>query len=650
MHIIEFVFLLLAASVMLTTLLRYFHLPTLLGYLLIGLGIGPAGFALITDPSTIHAVAEFGILAIMFTLGLKFSVAKILKSKVYVFGLGGLQVLAVIALTAPGLHYLLGIDWQQSMLFASVIAMSSTAVVSKTLMESGEIATPHGTRSISVLLFQDLAVIPMLIYFSYEGESDELSLIPIVLTVSGAILLLVYIMPRVIPPVLDFFAKMQTNEIFTLFALALVVGLAVLTELAGLSMALGAFVTGMLLSDSRHRYMIEDIISPFREIFVGLFFVSIGLLILPQVYVEQWQLILVLSLLVLILKPLIIFALTTLLGAHRWTAIYTAVALGGTGEFGFVLLTTAVAASSESQLMQVVLAVNLVCMIAPSMLLGAIGRMRTLLAGDEWNLQARDVTTIAKQAKDLHDHVILCGYGQHSRIITRLLNKRSIPWIATELNHEIYTAARKAGLNVVYGDARNTEILLALGINDAKAMVITYTVQSATVQAVHAARSIMPSLPITVKVHGQSQIKEVRDAGASYLSIADIETGVTMAARALQEYGISNRIISHDVRELHEEMVQHGGSFMHQLVMDTMENSSIARPVIFVVSERSTLLGQTVGQLQETLKASGVEYLGVKRDDKDVELGADETFGLDDQVMLSGNEFDLEAIEALLQK
>ena len=649
MHIIEFVFLLLAASVILTTLLRHFQLPTLLGYLVIGLCIGPAGFQMVTDSSTINSIAEFGILAMMFTLGLKFSVPKLMSSKAHVFGLGGLQMLSVIVIASPWLHFILGVSWHSTILFASVLAMSSTAVVSKSLLESGEITTPHGVRSISVLLFQDMAVIPLLIYFSYDSAASDATLLPIVLTISAVIFFLVYIMPRVIPPVVDFFAKMGTAEIFTLFALSLVVGLAVLTELAGLSIALGAFVTGMLLSDSRHRYLIEDIISPFREIFIGLFFISIGLLIDPGVFKQQWQLILIISLLLLTLKPLLIFTLTTLLGAHRWTAIYTAVALGGTGEFGFVLLTAAVI-GSNAELVQVIFAVNLACMIAPSMLLGVIGKMRTRLAQDEWMLQARDVTAVAKQAKNLKDHVILCGYGQHSRIITRFLNKRAIPWVATELNYEIYASSHKAGLNVVYGDARNSEILIALGVHDAKAMVITYTVQSSTVQAVQAARNIAPDLPITVKVHGQGQIQEVRDAGASYLSIADIESGATMAARVLQEYGISNQIISHDIHDLHEEMVKHGGSLMHRLAMDSMKNDSTACPFLFLVSDRSQALGKTLEWLKQTLRSSNVEFIDVHRNDKRIELGEDGVFEKNDSIVLSGNQFDLDAVEALLQK
>ena len=648
MSLVEFIFVLLGASLVCITFLKYLKMPTMFGYLILGVAIGPHGFKFVEQSQNIAEIAELGIMAVMFTLGLKFSINKLASSKEYVFGLGGLQVLATLALATIGARYALDVTWHDALLFGSVVSMSSTAVISKLLIDRGEVSTPHGTRSISILIFQDLAVIPLLVYFAYDPSNTDVSLYTTILSSLVVIAVLVFIGPRIMPPLVDFFASQRSNEIFTVFALMLVIGISLLTHLAGLSMVLGSFVTGMLLSESRHRYLIEDIIRPFREIFLGFFFVSIGLLIAPSVFTDQWLLVLVTAVLVLVLKPIIIYAIARFMHTHQWTATQVGISLGGTGEFGFVLLTAA-SATTNMDFLQVMLAVNLVCMFSPTILLGVVKKLRSRMGDSDWLLRARDLTRIASQTSGLSDHVILCGYGQNSRVITRLLNKHSIPWVAIESNFERYKAAKEAGFNVVFGDARNMETIIALGIFSAKSMIITHGVQSSTVQTVQAARSISPSLPITVKVLGDANIAEVRDAGASYLSITAIESGATMAARVMQEYGISPQAITFDVRQIHEEMLKHGGSnLFHSTVMDASDNDSIPRPCMIHVSEDSRVVGMTLSELLDLLKGSKVEFLHLQRGKKSYSLEEGEILQADDNIVVSGNQYDLDAVEALL--
>lgn len=649
MHIVEIIFILLGASLFCITLLKYLKMPTMFGYLLLGIGIGPHGFKFIEQSHHIAEIAELGIMAVMFTLGLKFSVTKIMSSKQYVFGLGGLQVSSTLVLATVVTKYALGVSWYEAFLFGSVVTMSSTAVISKLLIDQGEVHTPHGTRSIAILIFQDLAVIPLLVYFAYDPSDTGAPLYTTILSSLAVIAILVFVAPRVMPPLVDFFANQRSNEIFTVFALVLVVGISLLTHLAGLSMVLGSFLAGMLLSESRHRYLIEDIIRPFREIFLGFFFVSIGLLLSPEVFTEQWLLILVATVLVVVFKPLIIYGLTRAMHTHQWTAMQVGASLGGTGEFGFVLLTAA-ATATGSELLQVMLAVNLVCMFTPTFLLGLVTKLRNSLGSSEWLLQARDLTRIASQTGDLKDHVILCGFGHNSRVIIRMLKKHDIPWVAIESDYERSKAAQEAGFNVVFGDARNAESLIALGIFKAKSLIITHGVQSATVQTVQAAKGVAPSLPITVKVLGDTDIEEVRDAGASYLSIAAMETGATMAARVMQEYGISPQAISHDVRQMHEDMIKHGGSNLFQSsVMDASDNDHVPRPGKIRLLEGSKATGMTVTQLLALLKGSKVEFLHLERNHKTVPSEENEVLQANDDIVISGNQYDLDAAEALLR-
>ena len=648
MHIVEFLFLLLAASLVFITLFKYLRLPTLFGYLLLGIFLGPYGMEFIKQEQNISEIAELGIMALMFTLGLKFSITKLASSRRYVFQLGGLQVASCMTIATLLSHFLLGFGWHDSLLFGSIIAMSSTAVISKLLIDRGEVSTPHGTRSVAVLIFQDLAVIPLLIFFSHDANQTDQSLITLFLTATAVIFVLVFIAPYLMPRIVDFFAKQQSNEIFTVFVLCLVSGISLLTHLAGLSMVLGSFLTGMLLSESRHRYLIEDIIRPYREIFLGFFFVSIGLLLVPNVFRDQWLLILCLSLVVLLIKPMIIYVIARRMNSHIWTASQVAISLGGTGEFGFVLLTAATTVS-DNLFLQVMLAVNLVCMVTPTMALGLLRRMRSRSKSD-WLLQARDLTRIVAQVGAIDNHVIVIGYGQNGRVIVKLLDKRKIPWIAVDNNYERSKAAGTAGVNVVYGDARTTETLIALGIFKAKSLIITHGIQSAAVQTVQAAHGLCPSLPITVKVLGHSEIKEVHDAGASYLSVAAIESGATMAARAMQEYGVSNQAIAHDIRSLHDDVVKYGGGhfLMDSTVMDAMANDAVMRPFVLEVTDESIIYGKAVTTLLELIKDTQAEFLYIERNDQQQNPDSDLVLQDGDKIVLRGNQFDLDITQALL--
>ena len=527
--------------------------------------------------------------------------------------------------------------------------MSSTAVISKLLIDKGEFNTPHGTRSISVLIFQDLAVIPLLVYFAYDPGETGVPLYTTIVTSIGVIAALVFIAPRIMPPIVNFFAQQQSNEIFTVFALMLVIGISLLTHFAGLSLVLGSFLTGMLLANSRHRYLIEDIIRPFREIFLGFFFVSIGLLISPEVFIEEWHLIIIATVVLLLVKPIIIYIITRLIHTHHWTSIQVAVALGGTGEFCFVLLTAA-ATSTNPDFLQLVLAVNLVCMFSPTMLLGVVTKIRNRMGKSEWLLQARDLTRIAAKTSDLEDHVILCGFGQHARVIIRMFKSHKIPWVAIDSNFELYSAANKAGFNVVFGDARHSEALIALGIFRAKALIITHGIRSATVQIIQAARSLSPNIPVTAKVMGDVDIKEVKDAGASYLSISAIESGTTMASRVMNDFGISPQAVNYTVRQLHETIIkQHDPGFVSDPSQPLVENESVRRPSKVKLLDNSKVVGMSIAQLVKLLEEFRVEFLHLERDSKSVEAKEDEILKANDHLTLSGNQYDLDVAEAVLR-
>ncbi len=643
--IIEIVFLLLGGGLIAVTVLRYLKLPLLLGYLIVGIAVGPHGMELFDSDTDITSLAELGIMAMMFTLGLKFSVARLRSSKRLVLGLGGLQVSVCLGIVTLLAITLFEFDWRTSILIGSIVAMSSTAVVSKLLIERGEVTTPHGTRSISILIFQDLAVIPLIILFS-SGDAGTTNIWIELLKAVVLFVVLIVIAPKVMPSVVRFFSQLASSEVFTLFVLCFIIGISLLTYSAGLSLVLGSFVAGMLLSESHHRYLIEEIIRPYSEIFLGFFFVSIGLLVVPAGLLENWPIIVAGTFAVLLFKPVIIFGLTKFMGTHSWTAVYTAVALGGTGEFGFVLLTAA-SSTMDATIVQILLGINLLCMVSPTLLLPTIELIRARWFGQDWLLQARDLTKIINQASDIAEPVILSGYGQNGKIICRLLDRQSIPWISIENNYERAQVGMQAGKNVVYGDARNAEVLLAAGIANARALVITHGMHAQTVKTTHIAHQLNPELAIIAKTLSSDEEQEVLQAGASHVITAALETGSGLAVRAMQICGLDNNTILSSIYVPQGSISDSESDLLPAVASELFASSQLSNSYgikeIEIVKD-SKIVGLTSDKLIKLLEKTQVKVLYLQRDNQNIQPDATFTLEAKDVLFLEGNSTQLNKV------
>ena len=650
MGVIEIVFLLLGGGLLTVTFLRYLKLPTLFGYLILGMSVGPHGMDLIATDTDVTQLAELGIMALMFTLGLKFSITRLMNSKRLVLMLGGLQFGVCLGIAAIFAVVVLGIDALTAVLIGSIVAMSSTAIVSKMLIERGEVTTPHGTRMISVLIFQDLAVIPLLILFSREqvGSAIWINLLQAV----GLIAVLVVVAPRVMPAIVNYFARIGSSEVFTLFVLFFIVGASLLTYSTGLSLVLGSFVAGMLLSESHHRYHIEEIIRPYSEIFLGFFFVSIGLLIVPGDLYAHWAVIIAVTGAVLVCKPLVIYALVRLLRTHQWTAAYTAAGLSGTGEFGFVLLAAA-ASNADAQILQILLGINLLCMLAPALLIPLVERLRAKLFGHDWLLQARDLTKIISQAATIRDHVILCGFGQNAKVVCNLLDRQNIPWLAIENNNERAQAGAQGGKNVVYGDARNTEILIAAGLISAKALLITHGLQAQTAKTVYTAHRLNPKIAIIAKARGSEQAHEISAAGATHVITSAIETGTSLAVRAMQIYGVDGKAIMSEVYALPDTSAEKDNAVIASLAAEifsaTRHDAEYAITQIDVAAG-DQLDGVSEDKLAGLLAGNGVKVVYVQRDGQNIQPGTACTLQPGDVLFLEGNSTQVATVSASLSK
>jgi monovalent cation:H+ antiporter-2, CPA2 family len=443
------VLLYLVAAVLGVVACRSLKLPPMLGYLVVGVLIGPNALALAKDTAAVKYLAEFGVVFLMFVIGLEFNLPKLRSMRSLVFGLGLWQVTLTIAVTLMG-HALLvwgyatlfgkawQMSWQGAVVLGGALAMSSTAIVVKLMAERLELESEHGKRVIGVLLFQDLAVVPLLVLIPALSSPAEDMLIAMGwATLKAALLLTVLLVggQRVMRWWLTLVARRKSEELFMLNLLLVTLGLAWMTEHAGLSLALGAFVAGMLVAETEYKHQVETDIRPFHDVLLGLFFITIGMKLDWRPVLEQWLLVLLLTTGPVLAKFVLVAALARVFKAAPGVALRTGLYLAQAGEFGFVLLTL----GADNGLvapdwMSPVLASMVLSMLATPFLIMYSNRIVNKLSSSDWMMQSVALTTIAKKAIATERHIIICGYGRSGQNLARLLVPEQIPYMALDLD------------------------------------------------------------------------------------------------------------------------------------------------------------------------------------------------------------------------
>ena len=550
------VLVLLACAVFAVVAFRSLQLPPMLGYLVTGVALGPHALGLIPDTSETRHLAEFGVVFLMFSIGLEFSLPRLRVMRRLVFGLGLAQVLGTGALgMAAGLA--LGATWQASFVFGGAVAMSSTAIVSKLLAERLELDTPHGREIIGVLLFQDLAVVPLLILIPALGRPPgEMGVAVGLALLKAAVVLGVLLLlgPRLMRGWFHLVARRRSTELFVLNVLFITLGLAYLTSLAGLSLALGAFLAGMLISETEYRYQVEEDIKPFRDILLGLFFVTVGMMLDVSVVAQNWWLVLVAMLLIVGLKFGLIALLSRLLGARPGTALRTALSLAQAGEFGFVVLAHAGAFGFVSEdALQSVLAAMILSMLASPFLISASDRIVLRLSASEWMMRSLDLHRIAVQSIETDKHVVILGYGRNGQRLARLLDAEGVRYIALDLDPERVRDAALAGDTVVFADCSRREALVAAGISRAAAVVVTFADASAAVRVLANIHALNPAVPVIVRARDEAEIERLHAAGASEVVPEALESGLMLASHTLVWIGIPLSRVMRRLRTVRDE-------------------------------------------------------------------------------------------------
>ena len=548
--------LLLTSSVFAVGLFRILGLPAMLAYFAIGILLGPHALALLPDEESGRQVAEFGIVFLMFSIGLEFSLPKLYAMRKTLLGLGGSQVVLTL-LVCLLLGKLAGLSMTAAFIIGAALTMSSTAIVSKILMERADLNSRHGRLSIGVLLFQDLAVIPILVLIQTLGSHSDNWQEVLGLTVLKSSVLL-FLLFKFGKNILNFWfelvAKQRSRELFVLNVLMVTMLMATATNFAGLSFALGAFIAGMLISETRYRYQVESDIAPFRDILLGLFFITVGMLLNITSLMQHIGLVLGLLMLFLLFKIGLIALLTKVSRYEMGVGLRTGIILGQAGEFSFVILALALQKDLiHGDALQLVLAVSLLSMLVAPFIIQYNGRIARRLVKSYTRNSSKVVDTIKEHSQDLADHVIICGYGRSGQYLGRFLREENIPYVALDMDSTRVQEAASAGENVIYGDAGRRSVLEAAGLARAKAVIVSYAEKRATMKVLHVVQERYPKLPVIVRTHDDTDMDAFRDAGATEVVPEILEGSLMLASHALVMLGVPlNRVVKR-IRLFREE-------------------------------------------------------------------------------------------------
>ena len=654
METLPIILMLLGASVATVILFRRLNLPPVLGYLLVGTLIGPHALNLVAGFSGVEHLAEFGVVFLMFSIGLEFSLPKLYAMKRIVFGLGFLQVLATLtAVTAIATGF--GLNWQAGVALGGVLAMSSTAVLTKLLSERLELDAKHGREVMGVLLFQDLAVVPLLILIPSFTRSPEQMALMMGIALLKAVLVLSLVLffgQRLMRGWFYIVARSKSAELFMLNVLLITLGLAYLTELTGLSLALGAFVAGMLISETEYRHQVEDDIKPFRDVLMGLFFVTIGMLLDVPLVLQNFLLVLAVLVALLLVKFALVAGLLRIFGSTPGSAMRTGLWLCAGGEFGFVLLSEIRGLHLVPSLtLQVVLAALVLSMLLAPIIVLYSDRLVLRFASSEWMMRSMELTMIAAQTMSTEKHAVICGFGRSGQYLARFLAQEAVSYVALDLDPERVREAAAAGENVVYGDATRRETLIAAGISRASVLIVSFADTRAAEKVLHHVQALRPELPVVVRTLDEKDFEQLHRAGAAEVVPETLEASMMLASHALIHVGVPiNRVLKR-VRQTRMARYRTLRGFFHGESDREEDAHEHDEPRLHSVplGTGAYAIGRTLGEL--AVQGGGVEVTVVRRRNiRALEPSAETRFEAGDVVVLLGGAAALAVAEDRLLK
>lgn len=605
---------------MIVWLFRKLKLPTILAYLAAGVLVGEFGLGLVKDNGNYEHLAELGIVFLLFTLGLEFSLPRLLAMKRLVFAVGSLQV-AVSLLVFTLLALLFGLDFSSAFVVGGILALSSTAIVIRQLSETGAMKRKSGQLSVAILLFQDVAVVPLLIVIpmlAVQGDSSLLSTLAFAMLKGiSVVILLLFIGKWLLPKIFDVIAQVRTDELFVLTTLLVILLASAITQWFGLSMALGAFLAGMMLGESEYKYQLEADIRPYRDILLGLFFITVGMKLDIFLLLSSPIKLLLFMASFMLIKIFIIKALAVRAGQIEKDAWASGIMLAQMGEFGFVLI----ALANQSNILPVnvssmLLGAGVISMaVTPYMVENARswGRFLSQKNSDEH----KELQTLISTEK-LSDHVIICGFGRVGQTVSRFLKQDNIPFVAIDTDPLRTSKARDAGEHILFGSSRQTELLKAANLDEAKLVVIAFGEDRQSIEVIKKVRSLSETVPILVRTRNDDQFEVIKRAGANEVVPESLEGSLMLVSQVLALTGVPFARVIRRVQKERKNHYNHLHGFFQgedtDLSATGMNEVEIAHAL--TIQQKSYACGKSIASLK--LKENKVDVVSIRRQDKEI--------------------------------
>ena len=594
--IIKDIVLILLVSIPIIVIFNRIQLPSIVGFLIAGIILGPSVLKIITNPEQIEIMAEIGVILLLFSVGLEISLRELIDMRRILLIGGGLQVLVTILISATVI-YAIGLEVKLAIFFGMLISLSSTVIVLKLLTEKGEIDAPHGKFSIAISIFQDLAIVPMFLLTDLLGTSDKVSFGEVsvrLLTAFSAVAAIIFAAKYLSPHILYRLAKLRMKEIFTVGVILLILGTAYFTHSMGLSFALGAFIAGLIFSESEYSHQIVADTLPLRDAFNSLFFVSVGLLLNLTFVVENPLVVLVSSLGVVFLKAVVIFFVVILLKYPVRIAVLVGIGLAQVGEFSFILGEYGLRLNLiPPELFNIIISSTIITMILTPFLFKVAPR----IAGKSGKLDQRK--SKEKLTEEVQNHVIIAGFGLNGRNLAHVLKEAGIKYVIIEMNPDTVKKEKLKGENIIYGDIGNYEVLKTALIINAKILVIAISDRSTSRRSVKLAKQLNPNIYIIVRTRFMRDTDELVKLGANMVIPEEFETSIQIFRQVLEQYHVPLNVIMQQVNLLRGESYKYlrseegtEAAFTH---IDELLSARLTDT--FYINEDNLFAGNTIGEI-----------------------------------------------------
>ncbi|PJE79030.1 Glutathione-regulated potassium-efflux system protein KefC [invertebrate metagenome] len=647
--------LMLSLSVVTVAVFKRLNIPESLGYICVGIILGPVATGLIQGHQDIGLLAEIGVVFLLFTLGLEFSLRTIKKMQKEVFGLGGMQVFLSMIGLFLGL-ILLKFQPIESMVISGALALSSTAIVSKELTQRNELQSRHGQLVIGTLLFQDIAAVIFLIVLPViagsGGQESLLSSFLLTFTKGGVFVFAMLAAGKwVLPALFHEIAKARSEELFVLMALITALMAAWIAHFLGLSMALGGFVAGMMLGESTYKHQLEADIKPFRDVLLGLFFISIGLMLDPVTLKQSWPIILLATGILILFKFIVVAFITRSLNENRETAVRTGIFLCQGGEFCFALLALALSYGQiEPELASIALSVTISSMVLAPLLIRNSHRLSYYLSKKEIQTASSDTDNneIRKQTAHIQDHTLICGYGRVGQTISRFLHKEQKKFIAIDDDPLHVHEARLANEPVFYGDCQRLDLLEAVGLLRANLVVICVDKVQTAMNIVKTIRGCQCPTPILVRTRYDDSVDALLEAGATVAIPEVLESSLLIAEHALTMLGLPDTVVRDRIDGVREERYATLSGYYPSICDFKASNNKKAIRHAITITEQSNIDGLTIKDLD--INPDKVRLIEIRRCDETIQPSDDLILHSGDILVLKGDNKSIQYVENELEK